>query len=159
MITLCWKHKESKITSDILQVFFYACLEPKLDIYLFRRSNLWVREYRNDPSEDTTTHQTAAVTIAWPDGLPKRQRAELQVWLQNELIVHNLHTMVSDYISVWGLSPGPVSQVDENWWTLGCLLTKRRDSPIHQNGLSPNSNLENTTRYLHKILCFFFFFM
>lgn len=39
-------------------------------------------------------------------------------------------------------SPGPVSQVEGNWWTLGWLvLSYRRDSPIHQKGLSPNSIL------------------
>ena len=48
------------------------------------------------------------------------------------------------------VSPGPVSHVEENCWTISCLLTNRRDSPIHQNGLSPNSILGGETFTTHK---------
>lgn len=41
---------------------------------------LRVRKYRNDPSEDTMTHQAAAVTMACPDGLPEGSMSALLAW-------------------------------------------------------------------------------
>lgn len=64
--------------------------------------NLCVREYRKDPREDTTTHQTAAVTIACPDGLPEEQTHQLQssvLWI-NCTIKGLIHRGLSKLVPV-----------------------------------------------------------
>lgn len=61
----------------------------------------------------------------------------------------SLMCIISDRCSNY--SPGPVSQVDGNCTTLGCLLSNKCDSPIHQNGLSPKSILEYSEK--HSNVC------
>lgn len=75
LITPHWGRRQRdgwKVYLISFQFLHLYTFQVKKCIFLFFESAyLLVREYRYDPSEDTATHQTAAVTIACPDGLPE----------------------------------------------------------------------------------------
>lgn len=67
------RHTRRSFSIECLYDHIYTLSKPgQCTCWLSTGVYLCVREYRYDPSEDTTTHQAAAVTMACPEGLPGR---------------------------------------------------------------------------------------
>lgn len=105
LIASHWRQKgEDTLHTTLLSFCFYFYnLEDKSANVCVKRAYLRVREYRNDPSEDTITHQAAAVTMACPEGLPDRHKSPSSFAITGRLLAFAAIVTRSRFTSGWKL--------------------------------------------------------